>query len=147
MRACTAQASLHLRAGFDVASWHGGCALLVQPTLSTRVTPRGKPPEGAVSTNGSNGSTERSATSGRAWGLWAIGAAIPLSVGGFVLYWIRQRTRALTAGPDPFEAWWQERHRVRESGNGHGNGNGNGSSGKRTEGPRARPDGSNPMFV
>jgi hypothetical protein len=109
------------------------------------VTPRGKPPEGAVSTNGANGATETNGRSTRAWGLWAIGAAIPLSLGGFVLYWIRQRTRALTASPDPFEEWWQARHRVRESSN--GNGNGNGSNGKRAEGPRTRPDGSNPMFV
>jgi len=100
-----------------------------------------------VSTNGSNGSTERIAPSGRAWGLWAIGAAIPLGIGGFVLYWIRQRARAVTASPDPFEEWWQARHRVRESGNGHGNGNGKGTRGTRTEGPRTRPDGSNPMFV
>jgi hypothetical protein len=110
---------------------------------STRVIPRGNPPEGAVATNGSNGSTETNGGRGRVWGLWAIGAAIPLSLGGFVLYWIRQRTRALTASPDPFEEWWQARHRVREG----GNGNGNGSNGKQPENPRPRADGSNPMFV
>jgi len=107
------------------------------------VTPRVKPPEGVVSTNGSNGLTETNGTGGRAWALWTIGAAIPLSLGGFVLYWIRQRTRALTASPDPFEEWWQARHRVREN----GNGNGNGANGKRPEASRPRSDGSNPMFV
>ena len=96
-----------------------------------------------MSTNGSDGSTETNARNGRAWGLWAIGAAIPLSLGGFVLYWIRQRTRALTASPDPFEDWWQARSRVRES----DNGNGNGANGKRADAPRTRRDGSNPMFV
>jgi len=118
---------------------------LVWPKRSTRVTSRGKPPEGAVSTNGSSDSTETNGAGGRAWGLWAIGAAIPLSLGGFVLYWLRQRTRALTASPDPFEEWWQARHRARESGN--GNGNGNGANGKGPGASRPRSDGSNPMFV
>jgi hypothetical protein len=98
-----------------------------------------------VSSDGSSGSAETNATRGRAWGLWAIGAAIPLSLGGFVLYWIRQRTRALTASPDPFEEWWQARHRVRESSN--GDGNGKGAAAKRTEAPRTQSDSSNPMFV
>ena len=110
---------------------------MVWPKLETRVTSRGKPSEGAVTTNGTNGSAETNGKGGRPWGLWAIGAAIPLSLGGVVLYWLRQRTRALTASPDPFEEWWQARHRARE--------NGNGSNGTRAETPRARPD--NPMFV
>ena len=92
-----------------------------------------------MTTNGTNGSTETNGKGGRPWGLWAIGAAIPLSLGGVVLYWLRQRTRALTASPEPFEDWWQARHRARA--------NGNGSNGTHTEAPRSRPDGSNPMFV
>jgi len=103
------------------------------------VASRGKLPEGAVSTNGSNDSATTNGTNGRPWGRWAVGAAIPLSFAGFVLYWLRQRARADAARPDPYEEWWQARHKARE--------NGNGSNGKRPETPRGRPEGTNPMFV
>ena len=103
------------------------------------MTPRGKPPEGAVSTNSSTESTTTNGTNGRPWGLWAVGAAIPLSFAGFVLYWFRQRARAGAGSPDPYEEWWSARHKARE--------NGNGSTGRRPETPRGRTEGSNPMFV
>ena len=112
---------------------------MVQPKRGRRVASRGKRPEGAVSTNGSNDSATTNGTNGRPWGRWAVGAAIPLSFAGFVLYWLRQRARADAARPDPYEEWWQARHKARE--------NGNGSNGKRPETPRGRPEGTNPMFV
>ncbi len=93
-----------------------------------------------MSTNGSNDSATTNGTNGsRPWGRWAVGAAIPLSFAGFVLYWLRQRARAGAASPDPYEEWWQARHKARETGNG--------SNGKRPETHRGRPEGSNPMFV
>ena len=88
-----------------------------------------------MSTNGSNGSTPTNETNGtvsRAWGLWAVGAAIPLSVAGLVLYWLRRRAAAVTA--DPYEEWWSARSRARENGG-------------RPETHRSRPEGSNPLFV
>jgi hypothetical protein len=89
-----------------------------------------------VSTNASNGSTPTNGanwTSGKAWGLWAVGAAIPLSFAGLVVYWLRRRANASTA-PDPYEEWWSARSRVRENGT-------------RPETPRSRPEGSSPLFV
>ena len=89
-----------------------------------------------MSTNGSNGSTPTNGangTSGKTWGLWAVGAAIPLSFAGLVVYLLRRRASASTA-PDPYEEWWSARHRVRENGT-------------RPETPRARPEGSSPLFV
>jgi len=110
------------------------------------VTSRGKALEGAVSTNGShNGSNSSNGSNGRAWGLWAVGAAIPLSFVGVVLYWVRQRSRVAAATLDPYEEWWQARRRARESAT-NGNGN-NGANGARAETPRKRPEGNNPLFV
>jgi hypothetical protein len=113
---------------------------------------RGKPLEGAVSTNGSNngsGSPATNGSNGRAWRLWAVGAAIPLSFVGFVLYWVHQRSRVAAATLDPYEEWWQARRRTRENGANGNNGanNDRGVNGTRPETPRARPEGNNPLFV
>ena len=89
-----------------------------------------------MSTNGSNGSTPTNGangTNGKAWGLWAVGAAIPLSFAGLVVYLLRRRANASTA-PYPYEEWWSARRRVRENGT-------------RPETPRSRPEGSSPLFV
>jgi hypothetical protein len=88
-----------------------------------------------VSTNGSHGSTpknEANGSNGKVWRLWAVGAAIPLSFAGLVVYLLRRR--AAGTAPDPYEEWWSARRRVRENGT-------------RPESPRSRPEGSSQLFV